>query len=322
MGYPIMTPSFYKELIPDARNPESGPKCDVIISPAAVEYVFSLSSTEVVKKLMSITEPLAYSMVNMNAEQENLFDERIQAKVARFPVLKYYWQIRMLIMNILQNKNFSFEKRMLILNYAMKTVDGMVEKGQPELIPQFVNQFINLESYDNILEYFKTIKPVFEVALGEGIAFLKIFNKTPAFKKIMNTIYKNLGVSGPETLSTVDINKYITLKKDFMTSVIKGKEHYIENIMINYVWSLSMPFAASGISLWDNYVFFGALFNAVKVMLTCYMSGKNDDEFAQAIAEFDTAFRGEGIDIISKAIKASKNAGNNNNGDLAILIVS
>lgn len=322
MGYPVMTPSFYKELIPDVRNPESGPKCDVIITPAAVEYVFSLSDVTVVKKLMSISEPLSYNMVNMDAERENMFADRVQARLAKFPQLQYYWQIRMLMMNILQRKNIVFEKRMLILNYAMKTVDGMFEKGQPELIPQFVNQFIGMESYEQVLEYFKTIRPVFESALGEGIGFLKIFKTTPSFRSIMNTAYKNLGISGPETLSTVDMNKYITLKKNFITEVIKDKEHYIENIMINYVWSLSMPFAAEGIGIWDNYVFFCIIYNAIKVMLTCYMPRKNDDDFAEAIAEFDKAFRSGGLDIIAKTIRASKNAGNNNNGDLAILVVS
>ena len=322
MGYPIITPSFYKELVPDVKNPASGPKCDVIMSASAVEYIFSLSEIEVVRKLMSISEPLQFNMAQVDNEITADFTKKSAEKIAKYPFLEYYWQIKTLIINVLQKKNIVFEKRMLILNYCMKAMNDMIEQGRSDLIPKFAHEITSAESFTRVLEYFKTLKPLFEASLAEGMAFLGLFKITPEFKKVMDQVYKNLGVSGPETLRDLDINKYITLKKDFVTSEMKDKEHYIENIMINYVFNLSIPFASNDITIWDNYVFMCMLYNAIKIMLTCYMPEKSDDDFAEAITLFDKALREQIPGIIPRVINASKLSGQNNNGDMAIIVVS
>lgn len=322
MGFPVITPSFYKELVPDVKNPESGPKCDIIMSPTAVEYIFSLSNTEVVKKLMSIKEPLAFNMADIDNEVADEFKKNAEERIKKYPFLKYYWQIRTLLINILQKKEIVFEKRMLILNYCMKAMDDLISQDRMDLIPSFVHEIISAENYDKILEYFKTLKPLCEASLAEGLALLKLLNTTPEFDKIMFCIYKNLGVSGPETIKDVDINKYIDLKIKFNKSIMLEKSHYLENIMINYIFNFSFPFASGDITLWDNYVFMCSLYNAIKIMLTCYMPDRSDDDFANAIAQFDTVIRKQIPSIIPRVINASKNSGQNNNGDMAIIVVS
>ncbi len=324
MGFPIVSPAILKDLNERLKPQPSDDFCDIIVTVSAVEYVPHLSNIEVVKKLMEEKDILAYNMVNLPDEQSEQFIRQSQAILKAHPTAQYYWQMRTLFMSVLQNRNVNFEKRMLLLNYAVKTIQGMIDKGQPNLIPKFIEEFTAPEmDYTNVIEYFKEVRPNPGYALADGISLLKSLNKpNAAYKEVLNTIYKNLGVSGPETLKMTDMKKYIEMRKAFSELTAGEKSNYVENVMINYLWSYSIPFADPEFNFWDHFVFYCSLYNAVKVLITCYMPGKDDDDFAKAISAFDTALRASDKQLMRKVIFAVKNAGQNNNGDLAVLTLS
>lgn len=324
MGFPIVTPAILKELNDRLKPQPSDDFCDIIVTVSAVEYVPHLSNIEVVKKLMEEKDVLEFKMVNLPDDQSAQFIEKSKKILANYPTAQYYWQMKTLFMNVLQNRNVNFEKRMLLLNYAVKTVQGMLDKGQSNLIPKFIEEFTKPDmDYTPVLEYFKEVRPNPGFALADGVSLLKSLNKpNAAYKEVLNTIYKNLGVSGPETLKMTDMMKYISMRKDFSEQAAGENAHYIENIMVNYLWSFSIPFADPSLNFWDHFVFFCSLYNAIKVMITCYMPGKNDDDFAKAVSAFDAAIRSSDKRIMKKVISAAKNAGQSNNGDLAVLTLS
>lgn len=324
MGFPVISPVIVKELSEQLKPLTPDEFCDVAISPYAVEYAPVLSNADVVKKLMDTKEPLAYSMVTLDDEHSQQFVAQSKAITDAHPVAQYYWQMRTLFMGVLQNRDINFEKRFLLLNYAVKNVQSMIDKGQPNLIPQFIEKFLNPENnYESVLKYFKDVRPVPAYSLADGISLLKSLNKPNAeYKDVLNTVYRNLGVSGPETLKMVDINNYIGRRKQFSDFAAGDKSHYIENVAISYVWNFTLPFADSEFNFWDHFVFYCALYNAVKVMITCYTPEIDDEKFVKAITAFDAAVRATGVKLLKTVINTAKNAGQNNNGDLAILTLS
>lgn len=324
MGFPIITPSFLKELTEKLKPMTADEFCDVNITASAVEYVPQLCHAEAVRKLMEEEDILAYNMINLPDEESEQFVNQSRQIINTYPQAKYYWQIRSLFMNVLQNREVNFEKRILLLNYGVKTVQGMMDNGRPELIPKFVDDYTaEGMNHEQIIEYFKSVRPDPGYSLADGISLLKSLSKpNAAYKEVMNTIYKNLGVSGPETLKMADIKKYIGMRKTFSETVSGEKSHYIENIIINYVWSYSIPFSRPEFNFWDHFVFFCSLYNAVKVMLTCFAPDFSDEEFIKAITAFDMALRSSDQNLMKKVIIAVKNAGQSNNGDLAILTLS
>lgn len=325
MGFPVISPVIVKELAEQLKPLTPDEFCDVVISPYAVEYAPMLNNPDVVKKLMDAKEILAYSMINLDDEQSKQFVAQSAAIAEAHPITGYYWQMRMLFMGVLQNRDVNFEKRFLLLNYAVKTVQGMVDKGQPNLIPQFIEEFLKPgNTYESVLKYFQDVRPVPAYSLADGISLLKSLVKPNAeYKDVLNTVYKSLGVSGPETLKMADIKKYIGMRKQFSDFAAGEKSHYIENVVISYVWNFTIPFADPDFSFWDHFVFFCALYNAVKVMITCYTPEIDDEKFVKAITAFDSAVRATGGEkLLRTVINTAKNAGQNNNGDLAILTLS
>lgn len=325
MAFPIFTPSFFKELV-DVKKPAEEYKdfTDIVVSPAAVEYVLHLSNPDVVRKLMTEKSPIAFKMSQITGKDEEKFVAQSRAAVEANQSAAYYWQLRTLMMNVLQNQEVTFEKRMLLLNYALKTVQGMMDNHQPNLIPEFVAKFTENKEYERILGFFKGVSPHPGYSLADGVSLLKsVVKATPAYKEVLSTIYKNLGVSGPETLNMTDMNKYLEMRRKFSEEFMQEHSDWIENIMVNYVWTYSLPYACSDkLNIWDNYVFFCVLYNAYKILCTCCADGKDEEEFVKAVSSFDDALRRTGRDIVWKTVAAVKNAGQNNNGDMAVLVLS
>jgi hypothetical protein len=325
MPFPIISPAFYKELVDGVTlKPEDTDYCDVFVSAAAVEYVMYMSERSVVKKLMETEEPLAFIMANLNENDEkNVIPVSLDI-VKENPIAEHYWRIRVLIMNILQNKGIAFEKRMLLLNYALKIINGMSVSNLSGGIPDFISGFMETANYDDTLKYFEGVRPAVKFSLADGISLLKsLAVKAPrGFGAVMDVIYRNLKTT-PDTLKTTDVSAYGEMRRAFGEEYLVKKPHYIENIMVNYVWTYSIPFAySSKLSIWDNYVFFCSIYNALKVLIACYMPGKSDDDFADAVAAFDGALRGAGSGIAVGLVDAVKNVGQDNNGDLAVLVIS
>ena len=324
MGFPVVSPAVLKDLIDQLKPMQPDEFCDVVVSSAAVEYSPRLCHREVVRALMKEKDILMYNMTNLPEEESQQFVEQSRKILEAYPNTRYYWQMRALFMNVLQNRNVNFEKRFLLLNYAVKNVQGMIDKVQPQFIPKFIEEFTSPEyDYKPVLEYFKEIRPNPGYSLADGISLLKSLTKSdPAYKDVLSGIYKSLGVSGPETLKMTDMKKYIDMRKKFSDFVAGEKSGYMENIMISYVWSYSLPLADPEFNFWDHFVFFCSLYNAVKVMITCYAPDGDDEAFVKAITAFDTALRASDSKLMNKVIFAAKNAGQNNNGDLAILTLS
>lgn len=324
MNFPIMTPKFFLDVV-DLTKPASeyADYAEIVVSPSAVEYIAHLSNPAVVKRLMEIEGPIEYQMSKLPEDKSEAFIAQSQRFIAGNPNAAYYWQLRTLMMSILQNKSVLFEKRILLLNYGIKTIQSMIDNHQPNLIPQFVAEFTKLDDYEKILEYFKSISPNFGYSLADGISLIKSVAKTsPEYKSVVKRIYKNLGVSGPETLNMTDMKKYIEMRRDFSEKFMAEHSTWVENIMVNYVWTYSIPYAESNrINLWENYVFFCALYNAIKILITCYKP-VDEEEFIKLISSFDDALRQSGKSITWRVVAAMKNAGQANNGDMAILTIS
>lgn len=324
MGFPVISPAIVKELSEQLKPLAPDEFCDVVVSPYAVEYAPMLNNEDVVRKLMEQKDTLEYSMITLSDEHSETFIEQSKAITDAYPITKYYWQMRTLFMTVLQNREVNLENRFLLLNYAVKTIQNMIDKGQDNLVPQFIMQFTDPENdTGKVLEYFKDIRPNPGYSLADGISLLKSLTKpNAAYKESLNTVYKTLGVSGPETLKMMDIKKYLGNRKQYSDFAEGEKSSYIENIAISYVWTFSLPFANPNYNFWEHFVFFCTLYNAFKVMITCCAPDGDDDKFVKTVTAFDSAVRATGGNLINMVINSTKNTGQNNNGDMAILVMS
>ena len=173
MSYPLIAPDFYKEYTESwDREKEGDIPCEIIFTPAAAEYVFTLNNVDTVMRLMAHKEKLSFQMYNLkpDPERDAAYEKQNKEKLALFPLLQYYWPLKTLMMNILQRREAAFEKRMLVLNYAIKAVQEIIDRNQAEAIPAFVSQFIAREDYSDVLAYFAELRPALDYSMNDGLS--------------------------------------------------------------------------------------------------------------------------------------------------------
>ena len=247
----------------------------------------------------------------------------------RFPLLVHYWDFKVLTMQILQNRNFVFEKRMLLLNYAYKTLQGMLDKTSGEEQDKYIATFLRdmnvPKNQDAVMKYFESITPNFAYSLCDGLSLLRALPTSEEYDKLLDTVFASVNCDRAMKEFKFDKDVYMPMKKAYYEDFLKnGREHYIEQVMVNYVWTYCMPYADSTSSLWDNFIFFNTLFNTIKVLLTCatYKAEDKDEAFINAVTEFDKALRRTKGSIVKLIAAANVKEGLATNGDMAILSMS
>jgi hypothetical protein len=324
MAFTIVRPEFLDDFV-DITKPEESDRFRIIMNPTTVDYVLLLNRADAVKRVMSYKEPIKYYAVEVNDDQSTVFEDHAASLIAEFPVMKYFGPIRFMFTSVLTRKDISLDRRLLILNYTMTTIQGMTSQFQHDLIPGFCDSVIHAPDINEILKNFEKLPINFHYSLASGLMVLRNVAtvKSKDFKSVMNRLYSGLGISGPESLAAANIPRYIEARKAFAKTYQDERPHIFENIMVNYMWSLVAPFTVPTVSIWENYVLFILLFNALKVLITL-TAPKDDDDFAEIVASFDRAFAeaNRNENIMKFIFRAAKDQGFDGNGDLGVITVS
>jgi hypothetical protein len=333
MAFPIVAPNFLREFVDlkDAAN--NAGKVRYIISPHSVDYVLMLSNPDVTRRLVEQTDPILYTMTYMGEEDEERFQENAKLLIEKYPIMTYYWPIRQMLMYILQHRAYTFDRRLLIMNHAVQVIEGMKEKFQQNLIPGFVKSVTESTDFSEVLKIFDGVPISTAHALGDGVSFLKQMmtglKKTapetiaPQFKHTYERVFKGLGISGPETFPMLDMKKYTEKRNAFQKKYIEERPNIIENVMINYLWALAIPFTDADESMWNNFLFYNHVYNALKILITT-TEPESDEDLINIIVNFDKALMSANQEnVLLKRVVASLKASDTaNNGDMAVISLS
>jgi hypothetical protein len=322
MAFTIVRPEYLDDFV-DITKPEESDRFRIVMNPHTVDYVVLLNRADAVKRIMSIEEDIKFKAVEVDDSQSGVFEENAASINAEFPIMKYFAPIRYLFMNTLQKKSITLDRRLLILNFAVGTIQGMQNQFKQDLIPGFCNSVINTDDVNAILKNFDKMPVNIQYALVNGIMFLKALPDTKDFKRVMSRAYSAIGISGPDSLPATNFERYVEKRREFARIYQDERPHIFENIMINYMWALVTPFTIPTHTMWENFVFYIMLFNALKILITL-TAPKDDDDFAEIVSAFDRAFEEGNREnkIVELMIRASKNVGFDGNGDLGCLTVS
>jgi hypothetical protein len=324
MAFTIVRPEYLDDFV-DITKPEESDRFRIVMNPTTVDYVILLNRADAVKRIMSYQKPITYFAVEVDDSQSTVFEDHAASLISEFPIMKHFGPIRFMFVNVLQRKEITFERRLLILNYAMATIQGMCSQFKHDLIPGFCDHVIHMQDPLEILKSFDKMPINLNYSLSNGIMVLRNIGDKAGkdFKRVMERAYGGLGISGPETLEAADIHRYIEARKEFARIYQDERPYIFENIMLNYMWTLVSPFTMPNYTIWENFVFYIVLFNALKVLITL-TAPKNDDDFAEIVASFDKALA-EAVNkhnFFEHLIRVSKDQGFDGNGDLGIITVS
>lgn len=237
------------------------------------------SCEEICRKAFLNKEKMEFIEVEEHIDEKNIEIRRIidsEAFEGSDSLLQYFWDLRVMTINIMQERDFAIEERLNIIKSLYKIIQGSYEKYDfdkiEEILEDFNNGLINIEDYKGECfkekhEFYKVIcedalvNNIRSVRLRECIEEYKhgilsfnldkyneVNNKLESYSYILenylvNQIFKNLIPfnKGDNLVQSINelINSYRIIKAYIIGISINLKNEVNENIIIRVIQSLS-----------------------------------------------------------------------------------
>jgi len=294
-----------------------------------VESSMSLGCERVLELLLEEKEGILLITGNKNVSSDFRYGSRYRREdTKRYPILKDYYEIQTLCIILLQFEKITMEERLLLLGMAIRRIDELSIEGNSENIAIYIEQFLQEMEYIDISELMKDISadnplPAYYSVLT-GLTYSK---GDDYYNKFLEKICQNIKISSElnNTASDtpvfeIEMEAYRNCRDQFK-EWIKGKEYFLENVLVSYLLFGNIPFKDLDKSLWENYLYLVWVYGTIKVSLSAYLEKDSTDE--DMIHCCSVLFRklGHNQGLFNKVIEDFNNYGNSL-AHLAVLLKS
>lgn len=175
-----------------------------------------------------------YIMDNMVSHVNNVVNEN------KREIVKYYSEIKSIVIAILQNREYAFEDRLILMALFCDKLNKFEQTDNIEEIPNYIEEFVNAVDnrlYDEILK----IKAQNDVSYAFSFVILEVFLEKHNLKdndNVFNKLYENIQKF---KIETIDDYKNSILVKNYK-NFLKEKEIFLEHVFVNEVFTKMMPF--------------------------------------------------------------------------------
>ncbi|MBU3142337.1 flagellin lysine-N-methylase [Clostridium sp. CF012] len=169
---------------------------------------------------------------------------------------QYFWDLRVFSIDLLQNRNFSIEKRLILLGLFLRKVNQYVLDKKTDAIPQLIISY-NSEINENFKDLFDEVPTEYNIQLQ----MMKIISDTrvkfnlhdTTFKECLDEFYEGMGYNDTNENNTQNyIDNYIDNYNKYYEPYMKEHEYMLENYLVNYVFTNLFP-VGSDYSVFDEY---------------------------------------------------------------------
>ena len=261
------------------------------------ECFLDIACEEVIRLLLQEKEGIKLEVIEREVtDTEKNGASRINGeKIATSTMFQCWVDFKILLLGVLQNREYNFGERMVILGMAIKKIDEMLKSGTlnekmiSNYIQQFVNDFNDDKNKDMYNKLFENADRSGRKRLFNSIVYH--YNGTRAVedfkiqKKINNKIDLKIQLKTEFTIEQeksenwnieYDFEKYQQAIKDF-EEFIKGKEYWIENVMVESFLANRFPFRMNG-GIWKNYCTMATVYSMMLFMWTCCLEKDSTEE--------------------------------------------
>lgn len=195
-----------------------------------------------------------------------------------------YFTVLNFCMVILQVEEAAFEEKLILLGIGLRQVEELIEKNREWEVQAYCDEYLrSLETIEDLSDIIPN-RPQNAAVLLTNV-LMPVWTKPKAdedAERLLTAVKDILGVSadinGENVRVSYSAERYEELRKEYET-FMAGKEQFIENVMIAFMYYHRFPFHTSiSKSVWENYMYFAWLFSTIKFTLTALMPQIHSDE--------------------------------------------
>lgn len=194
------------------------------------------SCEEICRLALMSKEKMEFIEVDENLDEDNIEIRRIidtEAFAGTESLIQYFWEIRILSINIIQCSEYSIDERLSILKRFYSKIDSLKLEGDWEGLAEFFEDYS--KGIFNYQEYIKESLKVderFTAIIGDNDIIKKI--RSPRLKKYAEDYRNNILLDRNK-----DLYNDITEK---IEEILKDYAYVVENYLVNQIFKDLIPF--------------------------------------------------------------------------------
>lgn len=254
------------------------------------EVSATLSCPEVTRLAILNKKPMEFIM-EQTRDMYHINGRIIDTTKNRLNPMKYFWDLRMFTIQVLQLREYRLWERLAILAMFYKTIQDEIQLRHIDEIPKWIDEYseaIGKSAFDEALNVNYTNA---EIQLDILIEIIKRkwnegVNSTHYIECYQDFI-KGLEVSSKSNMRKID--KYVFNHKKYFLDYISNHEYIFENYLVNYIYSTLFPYTTSGLTF-DNFAMIIINYALIKVhvvgMIGMYKQNFSDEQIVKLIQSY------------------------------------
>lgn len=291
-----------------------------------IERTATSSCPEIVRLGLINPEGMAFEQYEENREEKINISKNFDTEghLLLNKSERFFWDIRMFSLSLLQNREYSLGDRLVILGIFYKKIEELQVENRIKEIPaliELMDQRIVTGAYKEELEKVSTNTEI-QMKLAKVMTDKKVLEGVRS-KRYMECLKETLAGIGYEKGEKYDdvVKRYDESYNEHLSPYLKEKEYILENYLVNEYFKELMPFGSYK-SIWDSYIFLCILYSMVKlhmIGMAGYHKGLDDEKAVKLIQSFSKVIL-HNSQYVKGVIKLLKDNGYDSLAYMSILV--
>lgn len=257
-----------------------------------IEKVATVSCPEAARVALLDPEGIRLEETFEAVDTPLILNYRLAAEELRSCFGKYFYELRALTVEVLQNRKYDLWKRLMILGLFYQAVQKSVDSGSAAEIPAIVEKYRNMaesgafqDAFDDIPSVTVVQRKILKQLVDERLLVDKV---EPRYFECLTEVL--LGLGFVENASEEQLEKaYQGALVDYFQSFMQQYGYVMENYLVNYVLKNLFPLGKEK-RVFDNYVVMILHYSLLKIhllgMLRVHGPDLNVDHIIKLIQSF------------------------------------
>lgn len=236
-----------------------------------IEMSATISCPEVARLILLNPEPMEFDEIESKVTDKFIIVEKINTE--DFSALnkpeKYFWELRIFTIKLLQNRNYKLWERLVILGLFYQKVQSYYEQNRVNEILDIIVDYenlINSSVYNNMLNNIPT-QINMQMKLLQELTYIKVANgvSNKRYGDSINEFLSGINYSIEAKMEEIG-ERYKDAYNKYYEPYMRDKDYILENYLVNYVFKNMFPISGEK-NLFDNYVLMIVQYALIKMHL-------------------------------------------------------
>ncbi|OAA83185.1 flagellin lysine-N-methylase [Clostridium ljungdahlii] len=228
--------------------------------------------------------------------------------------LKYFYEIRNFIIDVLQLKNYSLDKRLAILAVFVRELEKLIKNLNIDTIPELLQNTvskINNGEIDNIINSIVVPSQVQLADLNEIIQYNFTFVHQKQYMMYVSEFLTGISYSKDVLFEVIEKN-YVNSYDEYLKPFLNEYGYILENYMVNDAFKNVIPFGETiSSNVFEEFYNFVLKYSIIKMLLTgigAYRKGITPEHVIDLISVFTISVDHSKVYMV-EALKKLRNKG-------------